>query len=161
MAKLLRRLLPKLAESKPEHIAPITNAIASKNITTQQVIEKDLKYGAHHYHPIPAALTKGKGVFLWDVEGKRYFDFLSGYSAANLGHCHPRVVEALCKQAGILHHTSRAFYNDALGEYSEFVTKLFGYDKVMSIVTHYDFYKQFSCSGPPDEHRGRRGRNRG
>lgn len=117
----ISRNLQKISEISP---------VLTRTLTTKEVIEKDEKYGAHHYHPIPVALTKGKGVFLWDVEGKRYFDFLSGYSAANLGHCNPRVVEAMKKQAGILHHTSRAFFTDALGEYSEFITKLLGYDKV-------------------------------
>lgn len=113
---------------------PCLSSTQKRNITTEEVIVKDQRYGAHHYHPIPAALSRGRGVFLWDVEGKRYFDFLSGYSAANLGHCHPRVVQALREQAGILHHTSRAFYTDALGEYSEFITRLFGYDKVRKIL---------------------------
>lgn len=120
----VRRAATKLCQTTP------SLTVASRNLSSEEVIAKDEKYGAHHYHPIPAVLTKGKGVFLWDVEGKRYFDFLSGYSAANLGHCHPRVVEALQKQAAILHHTSRAFYTDALGEYSEFITKLLGFDKV-------------------------------
>lgn len=109
--------------------------VSRRPLTTDEVIAKDLKYGAHHYHPIPVALTKGEGVFVWDVEGKRYFDYLSGYSAANLGHCHPKVVKALQDQATILHHTSRAFYTDVLGEYSEYVTKLIGYDKVLPMNT--------------------------
>lgn len=118
-------------------LEPTSNVLATqrRQITTEEVIEKDLKYGAHHYHPIPVALTKGKGVFVWDVEGKKYFDFLSGYSATNLGHSHPKVVKALRDQAEILHHTSRAFYTDVLGEYSEYITKLFGYDKVLPMNT--------------------------
>lgn len=110
-------------------------AYTKRTITTEEVINKDLKYGAHHYHPIPVALTKGEGVHVWDVEGKRYFDFLSGYSAANLGHSHPKVVKALIDQASILHHTSRAFYTDVLGEYSEYITRLIGYDKVLPMNT--------------------------
>ncbi|ERL85471.1 ornithine aminotransferase, mitochondrial [Dendroctonus ponderosae] len=104
-------------------------------ISSKEVIEKEDKYAAHNYHPIPAVLSKGKGVFVWDVEGKRYFDYLSGYSANNFGHCHPKILEALEKQSKILHHTSRAFFNDVLGEYSEKVTKLFGYDKLLPMNT--------------------------
>lgn len=106
-----------------------------RSLTTKEVLEREAKYSAHNYHPLPAALTKGEGVFVWDVEGKRYYDFLSGYSANNFGHCHPKIVEALRKQAGILHHTSRAFYSDAFGEYAKLVTKLFGYDKVLPMNT--------------------------
>jgi len=104
-------------------------------VSTQQVIERESQYGAHNYHPLPVALSKGQGVFVWDVEGKRYFDFLSGYSANNFGHCHPKIVNALRDQAGVLHHTSRAFYSDKFGEYAQFVTKLFGYDKVLPMNT--------------------------
>lgn len=102
-----------------------------KKMTTQDYIAREDKYGAHNYHPLPVVLTKGKGVFVWDVEGKRYFDFLSAYSAVNQGHCHPKIIKALCKQAKRLTLTSRAFYSDALGEYEEFITKYFGYDKVL------------------------------
>ncbi|XP_066251316.1 ornithine aminotransferase, mitochondrial [Euwallacea similis] len=104
-------------------------------ISCKQVIDREEKYAAHNYHPLPAVLCKGKGVFVWDVEGKQYFDYLSGYSANNFGHCHPKIVEALRTQCGILHHTSRAFFNDVLGEYAEKVTKLFGYDKVLPMNT--------------------------
>jgi ornithine--oxo-acid transaminase len=100
-------------------------------MTTQDYIAREDKYGAHNYHPIPVVLTKGKGVYVWDVEGKRYFDFLSAYSAVNQGHCHPHIIKALTKQAKRLTLTSRAFYSDALGEYEEYVTKYFGYDKVL------------------------------
>lgn len=100
-------------------------------MTTQDYIAREDKYGAHNYHPIPVVLTKGKGVYVWDVEGKRYFDFLSAYSAVNQGHCHPHIIKALKKQAKRLTLTSRAFYSDALGEYEEYVTKYFGYDKVL------------------------------
>lgn len=100
-------------------------------MTTQDYIAREDKYGAHNYHPIPVVLTKGKGVYVWDVEGKRYFDFLSAYSAVNQGHCHPHIIKALTKQAKRLTLTSRAFYSDALGEYEEYITKYFGYDKVL------------------------------
>lgn len=89
------------------------------------------KYGAHNYHPLPVVLAKGQGVFVWDTEGKRYFDFLSAYSAVNQGHCHPRIIDALISQAQQLTLTSRAFYNDALGIYEQYLSTLFGYDKVM------------------------------
>ncbi|XP_066142019.1 ornithine aminotransferase, mitochondrial isoform X2 [Euwallacea fornicatus] len=104
-------------------------------IGSRQVIDREEKYAAHNYHPLPAVLCKGKGVFVWDVEGKQYFDYLSGYSANNFGHCHPKIIEALRTQCGILHHTSRAFFNDVFGEYAEKVTKLFGYDKVLPMNT--------------------------
>jgi ornithine--oxo-acid transaminase len=98
---------------------------------SQDYIAREDKYGAHNYHPLPVVLEKGKGVYLWDVEGKQYFDFLSAYSAVNQGHCHPKIVKALTDQAGILALTSRAFYNNVLGEFEEYITKLFGYDKVL------------------------------
>jgi len=104
-------------------------------MTGQDFIKKEEKYGAHNYHPLPVVLEKGEGIFLWDVEGKRYFDFLSAYSAVNQGHCHPKIVKALVDQAGTLALTSRAFYNNCLGEYEEFVSKYFGYDKVLPMNT--------------------------
>ncbi len=97
----------------------------------QDYIAREDKYGAHNYHPLPVVLDRGEGIFVWDVEGKRYFDFLSAYSAVNQGHCHPRIINAMLEQAGKLSLTSRAFYNSVLGEYEEFVTKYFGYDKVL------------------------------
>lgn len=93
------------------------------------------KHGAHNYHPLPVVLKKGEGVFVWDVNGKRYFDFLSGYSAVNQGHCHPDIIKALIEQASQLTLTSRAFYNDKLGEYEKYITSLFGYDKVLPMNT--------------------------
>ena len=96
-------------------------------------IELEEKYGAHNYHPLPVVLAKGKGVFVWDNDGKRYFDFLSAYSAVNQGHCHPRIIDALTEQARTLTLTSRAFYNNALGEYEQYITTMFGYDKVMPV----------------------------
>ena len=99
--------------------------------TSQTAIDLEDKYGAHNYHPLPVVLAKGKGVFMWDVEGKRYYDFLSAYSAVNQGHCHPKIVGALIEQAQTLELTSRAFYNDVLGVYEKFITGYFGYDRVL------------------------------
>jgi len=98
---------------------------------TQDYINREDNYGAHNYHPLPVVLERGEGLFVWDVEGKRYFDFLSAYSAVNQGHCHPRIINALTEQAQRLTLTSRAFYNSVLGEYEEYITKYFGYDKVL------------------------------
>lgn len=104
-------------------------------MTSKKAMELEDKYGAHNYHPLPVVLSKGEGVFVWDVEGKRYFDFLSAYSAVNQGHCHPRIVSTLIDQARTLTLTSRAFYNDTLGVYEKFVTEYFGYDKVLPMNT--------------------------
>ena len=104
-------------------------------MTSQHFIDLEDKYGAHNYHPLPVVLDRGEGVFVWDVEGKRYFDFLSAYSAVNQGHCHPRIVEAMTEQAQKLTLTSRAFYNSTLGEYEKYVTEYFGYDKVLPMNT--------------------------
>ena len=98
---------------------------------TRDYIERENRFGAHNYHPIPVVLERGEGVFVWDVEGKRYFDFLASYSALNQGHCHPKIVKALTDQAVKLTLTSRAFYNNVLGEWEEYMTKLFGYDKML------------------------------
>jgi ornithine--oxo-acid transaminase len=100
-------------------------------MTTQEYISLEEKFGAHNYHPLPVVLKKGSGAFLWDVEGKRYFDFLSAYSAVNQGHCHPKIIDAICTQAGTLTLTSRAFYNDCLGEFEKYITDFFHYDKVL------------------------------
>ncbi|MFN5885266.1 MAG: ornithine--oxo-acid transaminase [Bacteroidota bacterium] len=102
---------------------------------TEYFIELEEQYGAHNYHPLPVVLEKGKGVFLWDVEGKRYYDFLSAYSAVNQGHCHPEIIEALQQQAVKLTLTSRAFHHNLLGEFEKYITKLFGYDKVLPMNT--------------------------
>lgn len=102
---------------------------------TQHYLELEEQYGAHNYHPLPVVLTKGEGVFVWDIEGKKYYDFLSGYSAVNQGHCHPKIVAALIEQAQKLTLTSRAFYTDLLGEYVQYITKYFGYDKVLPMNT--------------------------
>ncbi|WP_026968634.1 ornithine--oxo-acid transaminase [Algoriphagus terrigena] len=107
-----------------------------ENLTSSsQAIELEDRYGAHNYHPLPVVLARGEGVFLWDVEGKRYYDFLSAYSAVNQGHCHPRIKQALIEQAGILTLTSRAFYNDVLGPFEKYLTEYFGYDKVLPMNT--------------------------
>ena len=98
---------------------------------TQQYIEREDRYNAHNYHPLPVVLQKGEGVYVWDVEGKRYFDFLSGYSALNQGHCHPKIVQAMIEQASMLTLTSRAFHNNLMGEFAEYITRLFGYEKVL------------------------------
>lgn len=98
---------------------------------TQDYIEREEKYGAHNYHPLPVVLERGEGPYVWDVEGKRYFDFLSAYSAVNQGHCHPEIIKALKDQADRLTLTSRAFYSSVLGEYEEYITRYFGYDKVL------------------------------
>ncbi|AJA69988.1 ornithine--oxo-acid transaminase [Myroides odoratimimus] len=103
----------------------------SNKMTSAHAIELENKYGAHNYHPLPVVLSKGEGVYVWDVEGKKYYDFLSAYSAVNQGHCHPAIVKAIADQAGTLALTSRAFYNDKLGLYEEKITKLFGFDKVL------------------------------
>ncbi len=108
----------------------MTNAMTSKT-----AMELEGRYGAHNYHPLPVVLSKGEGLFVWDVEGKRYFDFLSAYSAINQGHCHPKIVNALIEQAKTLTLTSRAFYNDVLGTYEKYITEYFGYDKVLPMNT--------------------------
>ncbi|HNQ20956.1 MAG TPA: ornithine--oxo-acid transaminase, partial [Bacteroidales bacterium] len=99
--------------------------------SSKQLIEIDSKYGAHNYHPLPVVIEKGEGVYVWDVEGKKYFDFLSAYSAVNQGHCNPRIVKAMTEQAKTLTLTSRAFYSKALSLFTQFITNMFGYDKVL------------------------------
>jgi ornithine--oxo-acid transaminase len=110
------------------------NATMEK-LTSEQLMQLEDKYGAHNYHPLPVVLAKGEGVYVWDVEGKRYYDFLSAYSAVNQGHCHPKIIGALMDQAQNLTLTSRAFYNDSLGVYEKFVTEYFGFDKVLPMNT--------------------------
>lgn len=100
-------------------------------LSSKDYIAKEEKFGAHNYHPLPVVLSRGEGIFVWDVEGKRYFDFLSAYSAVNQGHSHPKIIEALTQQASTLALTSRAFYNDVLGDWEEYMTKLFGYDRML------------------------------
>ena len=100
-------------------------------LTSEEAIRLENQHGAHNYHPLPVVLAKGEGVYVWDVEGKKYYDFLSAYSAVNQGHCHPKLVDAMTKQAQTLTLTSRAFYNDKLGVYEKKITELFGFDKVL------------------------------
>lgn len=100
-------------------------------MTAQEFMDREARYGAHNYHPLPVVLERGEGVYVWDTDGKRYFDFLSAYSAVNQGHCHPKIVKAMTDQAQRLALTSRAFYNNVLGEWEEYITKYFGYDKVL------------------------------
>jgi len=109
--------------------------MVSERISSQQSIELENKYGAHNYHPLPVVLNKGEGVYVWDVEGKRYYDFLSAYSAVNQGHCHPKIINALKNQAESLTLTSRAFYSDMLGKYEQYVTDYFGFEKVLPMNT--------------------------
>lgn len=104
-------------------------------VSSKQYIELEDRYGAHNYHPIPVVLSRGEGVYVWDVEGNQYYDFLSAYSAVNQGHCHPRIIQALTEQASVLTLSSRAFYNDQLGQYEQYITQLFGYDKVLPMNT--------------------------
>lgn len=104
-------------------------------MTSQDYINREDKFGAHNYHPLPVVLERAEGVYVWDVEGKEYYDFLSAYSAVNQGHCHPKIVDAMIEQAKKLTLTSRAFYNSVLGEYEEYVTKYFGFDKVLPMNT--------------------------
>jgi ornithine--oxo-acid transaminase len=104
-------------------------------MTSQDYIKKEDQYGAHNYHPLPVVLEKGEGIYVWDVEGKKYFDFLSAYSAVNQGHSHPKIVKALTDQANTLALTSRAFYSAPLGDYEEYITKYFGYDKILPMNT--------------------------
>uniref|UniRef100_A0ABI7WPD1 Ornithine aminotransferase n=1 Tax=Felis catus TaxID=9685 RepID=A0ABI7WPD1_FELCA len=120
-------------------VASATSVATKKTIqgppSSDYIFERESKYGAHNYHPLPVALERGKGIYVWDVEGRKYFDFLSAYSAVNQGHCHPKIVNALKSQADKLTLTSRAFYNNVLGEYEEYVTKLFNYHKVLPMNT--------------------------
>ena len=104
-------------------------------LTSKDLINLEYKYGAHNYHPLPVVLEKGEGVYLWDVEGKKYFDFLSAYSAVNQGHCHPKIISALIDQSKKLTLTSRAFHNNVLGQYEKFITDFFGYEKVLPMNT--------------------------
>ncbi|KAI7797114.1 ornithine aminotransferase, mitochondrial [Triplophysa rosa] len=133
------RVTPTL--SRALHSGTRTSSAASRAkrverpLTSEEVYNREERYGAHNYHPLPVALERGEGVYVWDVEGRRYFDFLSAYSAVNQGHCHPKIISALTAQASRLTLTSRAFYNDVLGAYEQYITSLFGYDKVLPMNT--------------------------
>lgn len=113
----------------------IMNTTTENKLSSTAAIELENKYGAHNYHPLPVVLAKGNGVFVWDIEGKKYFDFLSAYSAVNQGHCHPKIINALAEQAKTLTLTSRAFYNDTLGVYEKYITEFFGFNKVLPMNT--------------------------
>ena len=110
-------------------------AALNQKLSSTEAIELENKYGAHNYHPLPVVLSKGEGIYVWDVEGKKYFDFLSAYSAVNQGHCHPKIIGALQEQSKTLTLTSRAFHNDVLGKYEKYITELFGFDKVLPMNT--------------------------
>ncbi len=111
------------------------NTVTEKLTRSEEMIAMEARYGAHNYHPLPVVLARGEGVFVWDVDGKKYYDFLAAYSAVNQGHCHPEIIAALTEQAQKLTLTSRAFYNDSLGVYEKFITEFFGYDKVLPMNT--------------------------
>uniref|UniRef100_A0A3B4AS56 Ornithine aminotransferase n=1 Tax=Periophthalmus magnuspinnatus TaxID=409849 RepID=A0A3B4AS56_9GOBI len=133
---ILGRSLPRFLHSGSK----LTSSTAASKLkgaalTSEDIFAREDKYGAHNYHPLPVALERGEGIYVWDVEGNRYYDFLSAYSAVNQGHCHPKIVSALTAQASRLTLTSRAFYNDVLGAYEEYITSLFGYDKVLPMNT--------------------------
>ncbi|KAG9341851.1 hypothetical protein JZ751_018575 [Albula glossodonta] len=121
--------------SRPASSAATHLKRVERPLSAEEMYAREDRYGAHNYHPLPVALERGEGIHVWDVEGRRYFDFLSAYSAVNQGHCHPKIIAALNAQASRLTLTSRAFYNDVLGEYEEFITTLFGYDKVLPMNT--------------------------
>jgi len=110
-------------------------SVVAEKTKTDQVIEREERFGAHNYHPLPVVIEKGEGIYVWDVEGRKYVDFLSAYSALNQGHNHPVILKALLDQVQKLSLTSRAFYNNCLGEYEEYITRYFGYDKVLPMNT--------------------------
>ncbi|XP_034068282.1 ornithine aminotransferase, mitochondrial [Gymnodraco acuticeps] len=139
LSRNLSRVAPVLSRSVHSGTRP-ASTVASKlkfdrQLTSEDIYTREDKYGAHNYHPLPVALERGKGIYVWDVDGNRYYDFLSAYSAVNQGHCHPKIIAALNAQASKLTLTSRAFYNNVLGAYEEYVTGLFGYDKVLPMNT--------------------------
>ena len=143
LPRLQRSLWTSLSHSK--HVRQISTSCAylqhtvthekATSLDSTTIFAREEKYGAHNYIPLPVALCRGKDVHVWDVEGKRYFDFLSAISAVNQGHCHPKIVRVMQEQAETLTLTSRAFYNDALGEFEEFATELFGYDRILPMNT--------------------------
>jgi len=124
-----------LARVSPKLSRPFSTKALNDSVKAMQYIEQEHKFGAHNYHPLPVVLAKGLGCKVWDVDGKEYFDFLSAYSAVNQGHCHPKIIAALTEQASTIALTSRAFHNNKLGPYEEYVTKYFGYDKVLPMNT--------------------------
>ncbi len=137
------------------------NTMTAGKTRAEELMALEDRYGAHNYHPLPVVLSRGEGVFVWDVNGKQYYDFLSAYSAVNQGHCHPKLVRTLAEQAGKLALTSRAFYNDCLGEYEKFITTFFGYDKVLPMNTGVEAVETsiklarrwgYKVKGIPDNH---------
>ena len=128
----VKKQAPAKATAKPKRAAAKKTV---KKTASQKFMEMEERYGAHNYHPLPVVLSKGKGIFVWDVEGKKYFDFLSSYSAVNQGHCHPKIVKALKEQADKLCLTSRAFYSEPFCEYEQFIHKFFGFDRVLPMNT--------------------------
>ncbi|MEL6274963.1 MAG: aminotransferase class III-fold pyridoxal phosphate-dependent enzyme, partial [Bacteroidota bacterium] len=112
-----------------------TTTTQSTKLSARELMALEDQYGAHNYHPLPVVLSKGRGVHVWDVDGKQYYDFLSAYSAVNQGHCHPRILNAMTEQARELTLTSRAFYNDQLGRYEKFMSEYFGFDKILPMNT--------------------------
>ncbi|KAK5851010.1 hypothetical protein PBY51_001838 [Eleginops maclovinus] len=139
LSRNLSRVAPILSRSVHSGTRPASTAAtklpSDRLLTAEEIYTREDKYGAHNYHPLPVALERGKGIYVWDVDGNRYYDFLSAYSAVNQGHCHPKIIAALSAQASKLTLTSRAFYNNVLGTYEEYVTGLFGYDKVLPMNT--------------------------
>ncbi|KAL3051626.1 hypothetical protein OYC64_001797 [Pagothenia borchgrevinki] len=139
LSRNLSRVAPVLSRSVHSVTRPASTAASKlkfdRQLTSEEIYTQEDKYGAHNYHPLPVALERGKGIYVWDVDGNRYYDFLSAYSAVNQGHCHPKIIAALNAQASKLTLTSRAFYNNVLGAYEEYVTGLFGYDKVLPMNT--------------------------
>ncbi|KAI9546828.1 hypothetical protein NQZ68_022773 [Dissostichus eleginoides] len=139
LSRNLSRVAPVLSRSVHSGTRPASTAASKlksdRQLTSEEIYTREDKYGAHNYHPLPVALERGKGIYVWDVDGNRYYDFLSAYSAVNQGHCHPKIIAALNAQASKLTLTSRAFYNNVLGAYEEYVTGLFGYDKVLPMNT--------------------------
>ncbi|XP_004080490.1 ornithine aminotransferase, mitochondrial [Oryzias latipes] len=139
VSRTLGRAAPLLRRSIHSGTRPASTATSARKaerpVTSEDIYAREEKYGAHNYSPLPVALERGKGLYVWDVTGNRYYDFLSAYSAVNQGHCHPKIIAALTEQASRLTLTSRAFYNDVLGAYAEFITSMFGYDKVLPMNT--------------------------
>ena len=138
--KITQTALASTSSSKSNAAAASATKVSTKGQNkigkkSEEIFQREDKYGAHNYHPLPVAITRANGVFMWDVEGNRYYDFLSAYSATNQGHCHPRIIQTLKEQADKMTLTSRAFYNDILGEFEEHLAKLFGFDKVLPMNT--------------------------
>jgi 4-aminobutyrate aminotransferase-like enzyme len=124
-----------IRKSSTSSATSVPDELKSLSQTSRDLIALEDQYGAHNYHPLPVVLHRGEGVYVYDVDGKEYYDFLSAYSAVNQGHCHPKIVKALTDQASKLTLTSRAFHNDCLGEYEKFITSYFGYDRVLPMNT--------------------------